>query len=677
MNRTWVILAIGIGVFATLLVCLCILFSGLLGWFTYQFRPAGFPDGAEVLKATSTPMVVRPIYQTPESGGSGEVLMMPVPDDTLRALQNTEVPINDLIDLAWRLEGKQNVPVTLTPPESFLAAGAKQEFWVTNVDTNENFRISATLRYVTDHVYFWIENGVSYDRGDLEKLAETFENQIYPTNTKFFGSEWSPGVDGDPHLYILYAGGLGSNLAGYFSSADEYHPLAHEYSNAHELFLLNADNAELDEEFTQGVLAHEFQHMIHWYQDRNEASWLNEGFSELAAFLNGYQTGGFDYAYARNPDLQLNDWPDNSGQTAPHYGAGFLFLTYFLDRFGEEATQALVAHPDNGMESIDKVLAEAGARDPLTGQLITADDFFLDWILANYVQEHLDGEGRFAYSNYPDAPRPLETETLRDCPTGPQTRDVHQYGVDYIRIECRGDYTLRFDGSIQVDLLPVDPFSGEFAFWSNKGDESNMQLTQEFDFSSLDGPISLTYWTWYDLEKDYDYLYLVASVDGERWEILTTPSGTPEDPSGNSYGWAYNGKSGEWIQEHVDLTRFAGQKVQVRFEYVTDAAVNGEGFLLDDIAIPEIGYFSDFERSEGGWQADGWVRVSNVLPQSYQLALVSLGETVEVIYLALGVDNSLEIPIQIGGDVEEVVLVVAGTTRFTRQKAGYRFEVIP
>jgi immune inhibitor A len=39
--------------------------------------------------------------------------------------------------------------------------------------------------------------------------------------------------------------------------------------------------------------------MIHWYQDRNESSWLNEGFSELAAFLNGYGGGGFDYVYQR------------------------------------------------------------------------------------------------------------------------------------------------------------------------------------------------------------------------------------------------------------------------------------------------------------------------------------------------------------------------------------------
>ncbi len=121
------------------------------------------------------------------------------------------------------------------------------------------------------------------------------------------------------------------------------------------------------DEYTYGVLAHEFQHMIHWYRDRNETSWLNEGFSDLAMFLNNYDIGGHDYLYAEDPDLQLNDWPNDQSQTTPHYGASFLFLNYFLDRFGEEATQALVANADNGMDSIDLVLQELNITDPLSG----------------------------------------------------------------------------------------------------------------------------------------------------------------------------------------------------------------------------------------------------------------------------------------------------------------------
>ncbi|RME87141.1 MAG: hypothetical protein D6770_10185 [Anaerolineae bacterium] len=655
-----------------ILCCLCLMVgvaASAYGIYTLQQQMQTYDTDPFSFLATATPTPTVIVTRPPVED---------VPTDTLTTLRQTIVPENNLPDLACRLQGKCDIPPTVEPPSSPPQLGEEQTFWVTNVDTNENFQVTATLQYATDHVYFWVENGISYRESDLKDLADTFENQIYPTDRAFFGSEWTPGVDGDPHIYILYASGLGSSLAGYFSAADEYHPLVHEYSNAHEMFLFNADTVGLDEKFTYGVLAHEFQHMIHWYLDRNESSWLNEGFSELAAFLNGYDVGGFDWLYSTNPDLQLTDWPNDPNATSPHYGAAFLFVTYFLDRFGEEATQALVKNPDNGMDSVDETLREIDATDPATGQPITADDLFMDWAVTNYLLDDTVADGRYTYHNYPDAPRADITETISQCPTEPLERSVRQYGVDYIRLTCSGNYTLYFEGATQVRLLPTDPYSGEYAFWSNKGDESDMTLTRTFDFRDVSGPITLTYWTWYDLEEDYDYLYLEVSEDGQHWQILTTPSGTDEDPSGNSFGWAYNGLSGggpTWIQETIDLTPYAGKEIQIRFEYVTDAAVNGEGFLLDDVSIPEIGYFTDFETDDGGWQGNGFVRVQNILPQTFRLALILEGQKTTVQSIPLSPDQMAEIPLSLGNDVSEAVLVISGTTRFTREPAGYRLEV--
>lgn len=666
LSTTTIIIAVLV---LLLLCCLCSVALGLattaLSWFRLE------PQTGLVLPdpATPTPQIVRPT-QT--------FVFEPVSDETLRILENTLVPENDLRELARRLEGKENVPLTVPPPNEPFEVGDEKTFWVTNVDTNENFRITARLRAVTDHLYFWIEEGVQYREGDLEELVQTFEEEIYPTNRSFFGEEWSPGVDGDPHIYMLLVRGVGASLAGYFSSADEYHPLAHEYSNAHEMFVLNADNLDLDEPFTLGVLAHEFQHMIHWYRDRNEETWMNEGFSELASFLNGYDVGGFDFLYVRDPDLQLTDWPNDPSATTPHYGASFLFLNYFLGRFGNEATQALVANPENGMVSVDEVLRSIDAVDPDTGVPIEADDVFADWILASYLQDPSIQDGRYSNELYPEAPRPGDTEEIDECPVDGLTREVRQYGVDYIRIDCEGTFTLQFEGSNQVGVLPADPHSGDYAFWSNKGDESDMTLTRTFDFRDQEGPLTLTYWTWYDIEEDYDYLYLEASLDGDTWEILETPSGTSEDPSGNSFGWGYNGLSGggpRWIQEEVDLTPFAGEEVQIRLEYITDAAVNGEGFLLDDVAVPEIGYSTDFEDGDGGWAAEGWVRIQNLLPQTFRLALITFGDEVQIETLPMTAENTLEVPLQLEGPVDEAVLVVAGTTRFTRLPAAYRFSI--
>jgi len=551
------------------------------------------------------------------------------------------------------------------------------------IDTNsdQTSTRTAVLRSATEHVYFWIEEGVDYRQRDLDTLVSLFEDQIYPTTREFFGSERNPGIDGDPHIYILYVSGIGITTAGYFSSADSLHPLAHEYSNAHELFVFNADNSPLDDPYTYGVLAHEFQHMIHWYRDRNEFSWVNEGFSELATLLNGFDPGGFDYYFAANPDIQLTDWPNNSQSRTPHYGASFLFMTYFMDRMGKDVSQQFMAHPENGLVSIDLLFDEISAKDPLTGEPLTADDLVMDWVLTNYILDEDVLDGRFIYPSYRDAPQVFETESFFSCQPGNQPRTVSQYGTDYIRLVCPGAHTLRFEGALKTALLPQAAYSGDFSFWSNIGDESDMTLTREFDFTGVTGPLTFSYQTWYDIEENYDYVYLMVSTDGNAWEILRTPSGTDEDPSGNSYGWGYNhvsGGDGRWIKEQVDLSMYAGQRVWLRFEYITDAAVNGEGLLLDDLAIPEIGYFTDLEEDDGGWVSDGFVRVSNILPQTFRLALVTKEKNrTSVEYLSLPEDNVLEIPFGIGGEVEEVTLVVLGTTRYTRQLAAYQIDFLP
>jgi len=573
---------------------------------------------------------------------------------TLEQLASTIVPINEPIELAERLRGLKDVPRVLAESAVPIPAGTVDTFWVSNVDTIENFEVQAEMVYATDHVYFWVEQGVDFDPDDVKALVDDFEEVAYPTNRSFFGSEWTPGVDGDEHLYILYATNLGYSVAGYYSSADELSPLAHQYSNGHEMFYLSADNVELWEEFTYSVLAHEFQHMIHWNLDRNEESWLNEGFSELASHLSGFDVGGWDYAYASEPDLALTYWPTSGGT---HYGQAFLFVTYFLDRFG-------------ALDSIDRTLEAMGIVDNQTGAPITADDVHRDWAIAMLVDDPAISDGRYAFHSYV-APQVGFTDHLIACPSGPQERQVNQYGIDYIQIECDGTYLLSFDGASVVPVLPGEAYSGDFTFWSNRGDTSDMTLTRAFDLSQVEEPVEASYWVWYDIEEGWDYLYLEVSPDGgDTWQILETPSGTADDLSGNSFGWAYTGYSGggdepRWIQETVDLSEFTGQEVLLRFEYITDAAVNGDA----------IDYFEDFETDEGGWQAAGFVRLYNRLPQTYSVVLVEQGREIEIQELTLDENNHAEIEVTFDKDNRDAVLIVTATTRHTWQPAAYIVEL--
>jgi immune inhibitor A len=394
----------------------------------------------------------------------------------------------------------------------------------------------------------------------------------------------------------------------------------------------------------------------------------------VGSLINGYYSPGADYIYIQNPDLQLNSWADNnSPDFGPHYGQSFLYLAYFLDRFGEDATKALTANPEDDLTSVDDTLSQLHITDQQTGKLMTADDVFMDWAATLYLKDGSVGDGRYTYHNYSQAPQYEPQEAVSNCP---QSFDswVNQYGIDYYTIDCPGEHTIQFTGSTVASLLPVNPHSGRYVFWSNQGNESDMTLTREFDFTNVSGLIKLSYWTWYDIEKDWDYAHLAASTDGQNWELLKTPSGTDYDPSGASYGWSYTGQTNGWIQEEVDLSKFAGQKVQLRFEYITDAEINGEGFLLDDVQVDAINYSSDFEADDGGWQTDGFVRVDNVLPQTYGLSLIIKGNNTTVTRVPLNPDQTASIPFSLK-EGEEAILIVTGTTRFTTHGAAYKIDI--
>ena len=191
-----------------------------------------------------------------------------------------------------------------------------------------------------------------------------------------------------------------------------------------------------------------------------------------------------------------------------------------------------------------------------------------------YLADGSAGDGRYVYHDYKDAPQVSATEKIETCPRAPEQASVNQYGADYIEISCAGDHALSFKGSTVAQILPADAHSGKEVLWSNKADLSDMTETREFDFSGVSGPLDFSYWTWYDIEKGYDYLYLEASTDGQHWNIIKTPSCTEKDDSGNSYGCGYTARSGggdqaAWINEHVDLSSYAGQEgattIRVRY----------------------------------------------------------------------------------------------------------------
>ena len=668
MNRTIAVLAAAAVLLAAVSCCCC---CGGLDWDNWDwerfFEPTlTFGTPAPPVGEAATPEPAPAITREPV----GEV-----GPETEELLEMAEVPVRDLHDLAIRLRHlPPDTARTVNPGGSpDYAVGTRRLFYASNVDTDEQFDIYATLEYKTEHVYMWVEEDVRVDRDDLAAAAELFEDHTYRTDRTFFGSEWTPGVDNDPHVSILHARGLGNSVAGYYSSADEFVSPVRDDSNEMEMFYINIENVTVNDDFYNGVLAHEFQHMIHWYNDRNEETWMNEGFSELAMYLNDYDTGGADWIFAMEPDTQLNSWPEGPGAAGANYGAAYLFTSYFLDRFGPEATQALVAHPENSFASVDAVLEELD-----TG--LTYKDLFGDWVVANLVDDPSIVDGRYGYSDINPPSLDIETTYRKSDYPVSGSGTVHQHGTDYVELQGDSPLAFRFTGSTQIGLVDTTAHSGRYFWWSNRGDDSDMMLTRAFDLSDV-SEATLEFWTWYDAEEDWDYAYVEISTDGgETWEVLTTPSGTGTNPNGNSFGWAYTGRSGggaaaEWIQERIDLSPYAGQEVVVRFEYITDDAVNRPGLVLDDIAIPEIDYFSDFEKDADGWEPAGFIRHANVLPQRWLVQLILFGRETTVQRLELNEDQTGEWVIPLEGRTDRAVITISGLAPVTTEMGSYGYEI--
>jgi hypothetical protein len=104
--------------------------------------------------------------------------------------------------------------------------------------------------------------------------------------------------------------------------------------------------------------------------------------------------------------------------------------------------------------------------------------------------------------------------------------------------------------------------------------------------------------------------------------------------------------------------------------------VTHTGFYLDDIEIPEIKYRYDVDAGDGGWQAQGFIRHANVLPQRWLVQLVSMGQNETTVErLPIADDQTGHWDIRLGPDVERAVLVVSGATPVTTVPAEYWFAV--
>ncbi len=580
-----------------------------------------------------------------------------------------DLPPRDLSKIAARLCGIEEATSHHLNAAALPREGDRRTFWLSTEADWSFSPISATLVCSTEHLQMWVQNGVAVDEMALRHAAEKFETLILPTNRRYFGTECTPGVDGDARIVVLNA--RFSGVMGYYSSIDEYSRRVHPYSNQCEIIYLNLNHLTPDSAAYNATMAHEYQHMIHLAMDANEAAWVNEGASKLAERLNGFAISSV-MPFARDPDVQLNTWPE--ANYMPHYHASYLFMEYFLARFGTEALNTLIANDANGIAGFEKTLREYGE---VTAEDYSFDALFMDWLVTNYLNDSAVANGRYSYAGTDIAVDIALRNSYNDYPAL-ISDTVHQYGAHYIEfLTNKPALTISFTGSTEVSITANQPYSGQYHWWSNRGDMSDMTLTRAFDLRDV-ATATLQFALWYDIEEWWDWGYVEASTDGGRtWSTLAGQHTTAHNPYGSNLGHGYSGASGGWVNERVDLSPYAGHQIMLRFEHITDDAVNRPGLCVDDIAVPEIGYYDDAEESAAGWDAAGFLRTTNSLPQKFGVQFIEFydnGSPPRVRRLQL--DEMRRGEWEISGDsLKRVVVVIAGLTPITTERARYRMVV--
>ena len=197
-----------------------------------------------------------------------------------------------------------------------------------------------------------------------------------------------------------------------------------------------------------------------------------------------------------------------------------------------------------------------------------------------------------------------------------------------------------------IEMGPLGAGQGAQAVYSGQGNNMNRFLARTFDLSAVpaDEPVVMSLDAWFVIEAEWDYLYVEVAGVGEPFgrimpmdksaiddEESAMPSGKGHEGAGSVPG--FTGRSGDldgdgkvegaagcdpsadrtlaedsvgsattdpcevaqWIEAAFDLSGYRGREVTVRFTYFTDMAAVEDGAMLDNFAIPAIGFVDDFE----------------------------------------------------------------------------------
>ena len=387
----------------------------------------------------------------------------------------------------------------------------------------------------------------------------------------------------------------------------------------------------------EGTVAHELEHLIHNDHDADEDSWIDEGMADLAIYLNGYghDDGHVVYylAFHRTP---LTTW----GGGLENYGASYLFQLYLLENFGTKDGTSFTGwnnswtrhEMDTQENSIAGVEAATGA---------SFNDLYDSWIVANYLDNPSQtGAGGFPIGYNEIDLAPFNSDTYGAWSIERAITDIYN-GDHHGNLPVDRYYGGYVSNTVEFPVGEVAPYTPVYGLYKGMTPEMGIYLRGNAQSGiaphggayevasggghglvdrmlSLNTPVggTLSFWTWFDIEEEWDFGFVETSTDGgATWAPLAGSITRTSNNPNLSTAWANSllgtatssdtvitGNSGGWVQATFQLP--AASNVLVRFAYYTDEAVNGQGWFIDDVTVNGIS--EDFETGTDGWTLGGW-----------------------------------------------------------------------
>ena len=532
------------------------------------------------------------------------------------------------------------------------------------------------LKAVGEYGEVWVATDLSWPEGDprptpvvtqdqVEYLLSEFDNNIYPTDTEFFGTPDEH--NGANSLLVAwgyfpegyYDGDKVAIMIDNVRDDNYYDPsypfyIAGFYSPSYEAYfdrnMITIDAYDWEDRIGpdverpylyEGVIAHEFQHLIHDDNDSDEETWLNEGMSMFAEWLCGYVESDDQFSYfLDHAENSLVWWGDQEGSSTnvseilADYGMVYLWTLYLYEHFGGGPFIQYIAKDEtNGLASVQDALEEFGYN-------ATVSDVFHDFRIACLI----DSPKAFKLPFFPwamfgrggDWVHPYEFKNADvnvnvDTPEAYCEPGAPPWGTDYIKItddsilkmiKFNGDDEATFDSPWTVVADPVEGGTHGDVLWSGAGD-----LIDNWAIFEATGGGTLTFDTYYEIEELWDFGFVQVSTDGgETWTSLENEYTTYDhDPSAhpkvveNLPG--LTGGSDDWVTMSFDLSAYAGQDILIAFRYVTDWAWIEAGWYVDNV------YVDDTLISDGS-SAEPFLDITEIRPieLDFKVTLVGMYE---------------------------------------------------